>query len=354
MSNKQRSPLQKVWRLGITIAILVVLVLGGMTGAAVYLLSPPQSTGKPVLVHIKPGGTIWDVSKELQHHGLIRSANLFFLYTHLMGKSRRIHAGYYRLSPAMSAAQVLDLLVSGKHVTGIWVTIPEGFTAWQIANLLQKRGVVSAKPFLSVVHRPWGIIRADFPIPKTGLEGYLFPDTYLFDPKSSPRAVIQRMVNDFERRFFLPYRKELQNDPIGLSGVTTVASMIEREAKMERDRPRIAAVIYNRLKIGMPLQIDASVLYAMNHHTTRISAKDLKTASPYNTYQHTGLPPGPISNPGLQSLLAALHPDHDSYLYYVAAPNGTQIFATTLAQHERNIRVVQQEESSGGRHPIAQ
>ncbi|MCL5283942.1 MAG: endolytic transglycosylase MltG [Armatimonadetes bacterium] len=354
MSKKKGSPLQKARRIGITIAILVVLVLCGVAGAGVYLLSPPQATGRPVLVHIKPGSTIWDVAQDLQRHGIIRSANVFFLYTHLLGKSRRIRAGYYRLSSSMSAAQVLFQLASGKHMAGIWVTIPEGFTAWQIANLLQKRGVVVAKPFLSVVHKPEGIIHADFPFPKTGLEGYLFPDTYLFDPKSSPSVVIQRMINDFERRFADPYRAELQKDPIGLWGVTTVASMIEREAKAERDRPRIAAVIYNRLKIGMPLQIDASVLYAMNHHTTQISTNDLKTASPYNTYLHTGLPPGPISNPGLQSLLAALHPDHDSYLYYVAAPNGTQIFATTLAQHEHNIRLVQQEESSVGRHPVAQ
>jgi UPF0755 protein len=200
-----------------------------------------------------------------------------------------------------------------------------------------------------------GGLTADFPLPTgstssssstpsshVSLEGYLFPDTYDFLPHSSPTQIVNEMLLNFSKRFYRPYQHEIDSAPGGLASLVTKASLIEREARKEEDRPRISGVLNNRLKKGMKLQIDASVLY-LREHKTRIMDADLKRDSPYNTYLHMGLPPGPIANPGISSLLAALHPENNDFLYYVARPTGFHIFTGTFAEHEAAVKRAREE-----------
>jgi len=238
----------------------------------------------------------------------------------------------------MTPAEILDKLVFGKQDLEGLVTIPEGFTSARIADRLQRQGVVADKAaFLDVVRNPSGRVQAPFPLARSGLEGYLFPSSYDFEPKTAPDRVAQVMVDEFVRQFAEPYADEIAKSPHSLHELVTIASMIEREAAVDRDRPLIAGVIENRLKKGMRLQIDATVIYALGHHVSRVLYKHLRTPSPYNTYLHAGLPPGPIANPGLPSLLAALRPARHDFLFYVAGPDGAHIFTRTIREHNKAV-----------------
>ena len=173
--------------------------------------------------------------------------------------------------------------------------------------------------------------------PDDNLEGYLFPDTYTVPQGATARDIVQMMLDNFDRRVVTPFGAEAGAFPGGLPAAVTLASLVEREAEVDSDRPLIAAVYRNRLKAGMRLQCDATVQYALPEHKTRLFYADLRVDSPYNTYQHAGLPPTPIANPGLPSIEAALHPAAAQYLYYVAGPGGRHVFSTTLAQHEQAV-----------------
>lgn len=309
----------------------------------------PVGPGPSQIVRISRGTEIRALAKRLRRANLIRHAGVFYWYTRWRGDAQRIRAGRYRLSPQMTPSDILDKLVLGKQDLEGLVTIPEGFTAARIADRLQREGVVADKAaFLRVVRRPSGRVRMPFKHPPTGLEGYLFPSSYDFEPKTPPHRVAQVMVNEFVRQFAEPYADEIAKSPHSLHELVTIASLIEREAAVDRDRPLIAGVIENRLRKGMRLQIDATVIYALGRHVTRVLYKHLETPSPYNTYLHAGLPPGPIASPGLPSLLAALRPARHDYLFYVAGPDGAHIFTRTLEEHNKAVARMRALRSSKG------
>lgn len=292
-----------------------------------------------MVVHVPPGADAGQVAELLYRHGLIRSRLAFRLRARWRGLEGRLQAGEYRFRPAETLDQLLDRLASG-DVIRYRVTIPEGYTAQQIADLLHRLGLVDRAAFLREV----GNVPAHR-IPEmegnqtSSVEGYLFPDTYEFPRGLPARAVVATMIARFREAtrelWALPR-------PLGLSphAVVTVASLVEREARHDEERRRIAGVVYNRLRREMPLQVDATVLYALGRHKERVLYADLDVPSPYNTYRRRGLPPGPIANPGRESLRAALQPELHDFLYYVARQDGTHVFSRTLSEHERAVRAL--------------
>jgi UPF0755 protein len=233
----------------------------------------------------------------------------------------------------MTPNDLLNDLLNG-YVSMDSVTIPEGWTIEQIADRLDKHGIVDRAEFLQVARREGRSFTGPngFVPPSNNLEGYLFPTTYRFSPHSDPHTVIRSMVEEFEKRVV-----DKQSDSVRWRKIITVASLIEREAEAPEDRPLIASVIYNRLRKGVRLQIDATVQYALPSHKSRLYYKDLTVRSPYNTYLFAGLPPGPICCPGEASIDAALAPSKTDYLYYVAGPGGRHIFTRSLAEHDAAI-----------------
>ncbi|HZT43020.1 MAG TPA: endolytic transglycosylase MltG [Chthonomonadaceae bacterium] len=320
---------------------LLLLIIGG---AAAYLrvrslFAPATTTHHDINVTVPSGASVGRIGDVLQQKGILRSGFAFKWYVRWHGGAEKIHAGRYTLSSDMTLGQILFALKAGPNsIYGerIRVTIPEGYTLRQVADTLQEKGITNGRKFLQLATDPSAIaeMHADFPLPSHSLEGYLFPDTYYFRPNTPPEHVAAAMLMNFYKRFARPYQSEIAATQGGLEAIVTEASMIEREAKVPQDRPRIAGVIDNRLKRNMPLQIDATVLYALGHHKDRVLDRDLTVNSPYNTYRHKGLPPGPIANPGLAALQAALHPEQNDFLYYVARPNGAHIFTRTSAEHE--------------------
>ena len=313
--------------------ILTVLALGGLW--VEHQFNPSGPVGPAVDLTIPPGASTRAISNELARAGVISHPLLFLVYLKLHGAAP-LRSGTYAVHRHDSYGAVVKALEGSVVMDRL--TIPEGFTLDQIAARVGRLPGHSAAHFLAVAGS--GAVRSPYqPTGSTGLEGLLFPDTYLIAPGESDQEILTQMVDRFDQ---VAASAGLSNGARGRGltafQVVTVASMVEREAKVPTDRPLVAEVIYNRLGRGMDLQIDATVLYALGPGHTSISSADLAVDSPYNTYLHPGLPPGPIADPGLPSLEAALHPASGPYLYYVVVQaNGREAFSTTLAGQEQNI-----------------
>lgn len=313
-----------------------------VAGGALWVrqqLQPASDSAQKVRVVIPPDSGAPRVAHILAQDGVIRNATAFLWYARLHGEAGKLKAGRYRLAPNMTLDEIIDRLKRGGSETeDRTVTIPEGYTLGQIAEALQTKGVIAdPQAFLQIVKSKNPGLTAPFKLPKTGLEGYLYPDTYRFLPNSRPERVAQAMLDSFTKQFYEPNQDAIARSGHSLHQIVTIASLIEREAEVPQDRPKIAGVIENRLRRHMRLQIDATLDYAHGHHLSRVLYKDLAIKSPYNTYRYAGLPPGPIASPGKASLEAALHPEHSDYLYYVAGPNKAHIFARTEAEHNQNV-----------------
>ncbi len=297
----------------------------------------PAGKNKLITVIVPPRASSATVSKILYEHGLIRAPLVFQIYSRLKGVDDKLKAGRYSFSLIQGVPEITAQLVKGPEA--VVFTIPEGFTVYQIADLLDRRGLVEKKTFLEAA------ASASFNYPfLTSLppswrrcEGYLFPDTYRVNRGTSAQKIIEMMLDRFNRIVKnLNYEKQAQQAGLTLHQAVIVASLVEREAKKETERPIIAGVIMNRLQKRMPLQVDATVQYALGSQRAKLYYQDLQVDSPYNTYKISGLPPGPIACPGESSLLAAVKPNSVSYLYYVAKPDGSHAFADTLAAHNIN------------------
>jgi UPF0755 protein len=292
--------------------ILPIIVLIVLSGFIWRKVSPVSASHRLYHVKITRGESIQHVGKKLYARKLVRSVRLFAGCSAIFGAGKPFQAGDYWFSPSMSTIQIVKRLEKGPSSRDITVTIPEGYTLAQIADLLARKGVVdNSADFLQFGHKNHNDLISPFPLPSTGLEGFLFPATYLFSPNCGSEKAAQTMLDAFVHDFESPYAADIAKSPHTLLEIVTIASLIEREAEKPIDRARIAGVIENRLHAGMPLDIDASVLYALGHHKRRVLYKDLRVQSVYNTYRHKGLPPGPIANPGLDCLLAALHPERN-------------------------------------------
>jgi len=274
------------------------------------------------------------VARRLEGRGLVRSARAFLLLARLKGLDREVKAGGYRIRPGW-AWEVLGALVRGRR-EAIWVTFPEGFTARQMARRLAELGLANEQVFMMLFRMGKGAFpEFDFlPEGKT-LEGYLFPDTYLVEVGLDEREIIRMLLRRFEEVVVRGLERELGRSPLSLHQVVTLASLVEKEAKLEEERPLIAGVLLGRLRRGMKLECNASLLYVLGEPKLWLTKRDVSIDSPYNTYLHPGLPPGPICNPGLASILAVLRPRRTDFLFYVARPDGSHYFSRTYREHLR-------------------
>lgn len=328
--------------------VLLFVVIGSVGLLKNSLLQPLSKQPKPTRVEIPVGATPFEIGSRLEQRRIIRSGMAYAIYLMAQKEKQPCLPGRYVLSPDMQPIEILRQLRLGpgnSPYDTVRVVFPEGYTIAQIAKRLDEKGITDEKAFLRVATQSQvlEIWNYDFPKPVGSLEGYLFPDTYDFLPNSSPEKVLDQMLSNFSKRFVRPYRQQMEQHKHEIHELVTIASLIEREARVAQDRPRIAGVIENRLTRNMPLQIDASVIYALGRHKTRVLYRDLQVDSPYNTYRNRGLPPGPIANPGKESLEAALIPESHDYLYYVAQHDGSHIFTRSYGEHQRAVRQARRE-----------
>ena len=344
--KKQRKPWwkRKKNRSLAILTALVIIELAVFAGLSGLGQNPNGSPGRTVWVDINSGLSSRAIGQLLQVKGVIENAFWFRVYLWWSHQGASLQAGNYKFQSGMTYSQVVSELEAGAtRYNTVMVTIPEGFTAAQIAKQLAKDSIctvaafdhavqtgVYPEPFIRQIPRHTGI--------KVRLEGYLFPNTYDFLRGESARQVVQTMLAQTAKVLSPKRMAEIRREGLTVNQALTVASMVEREARVPKERPLIASVIFKRLHRvpPMPLEIDATVEYALGYdygYTQNLTLRDLQVNSPYNTYLHKGLPPGPIANPGLAAIEAALHPAHTKYLYYVAKNNGTggSYFADTYA-----------------------
>jgi UPF0755 protein len=283
-----------------------------------------------VRVVVPRGASLHAAADSLASRRVIRSSRLFRAYASLTGRDRAIKPGTYLLRPGAGWGDLLDALTLGRGVVHT-LTIPEGYALSEIVPLLARTLEVPVDSVVAAVGD--SALRHHLDIPTPTLEGYLFPATYSFPAGTTAREAVRQMVARFEQAWRPEWDAELQKLALSRHDVVTLASIVEREAKLPEERPGIAAVYYNRLKKGMLLQADPTVQYALGHHVARVLYRDLDVASSYNTYKHPGLPPGPIASPGAPSLDAAVHPAPVPFLYFVAHPDGHHEFRRTFAEH---------------------
>ncbi|HET6809514.1 MAG TPA: endolytic transglycosylase MltG [Acidimicrobiales bacterium] len=324
-----------LWRVVAVVAAVVVVTVGGLALWVNHAVNPGGKRGPAVVVDVPSGASTTGIADRLAAAHVISHPLLFRLYVKVLGGGP-FQAGEYSLPKNDSYGDVVASMHRGPLVRRL--TIPEGFTLSQIADRVAALPGHSRAHFLQVARS--GEVRSQYqPAGSTELEGVLFPDTYQVQPGETDAQILAQMVARFDA---VAGQLGLGTSP-QTAGVTpyqavTVASMVEREAKVPADRGLVAQVVYNRLGRGMRLQVDATVLYALGPGHTDLSAADLDVASPYNTYRVTGLPPTPIASPGRAALEAALNPPKGPYLYYVVVePDGKEAFSTTLAGQERNI-----------------
>jgi len=339
--RKNKKQLINPTSIAVTVAGAVgLLILVGVVWINAEL-RPVNSDTTTKLVHVAPKG-VAALASVLKHEGLIRSATAFRMLSKAsmsLKGSPAPKAGYYELSPSMSSEEILQRICEGKTARRR-VTFPEGFTIKQMAERLQETLELPAADFINAARGSVTARALPFRVPRGSLEGYLFPSTYTFPVGENAEFVVGEMLAGFSERFHKPNRAALAAGALKLQDVVTLASLVEREARVGKERPIIAGVLVNRLKKGMRLQCDATVQYALGDHKARLTYADLKVKSPYNTYLNKGLPPGAICNPGLDCLEAALKPAKVSYLFYVARPNGTHVFTNTYAQHLAAIKQI--------------
>ena len=296
-----------------------------------------QPHGTPSRVIIPRGASFRQAADSLARSGIIGSPRLFRLYGRITGGDRNIKPGTYLLKHGTPWSDIVNAL-NGGHGLVNTVTIPEGFTVSQITPLLARTLAVPADSVQAAMRDTALLSRLNVPNPT--LEGYVFPDTYAFPVGTTARQAVREMVYAFERRWKPEWDERAAELKINRNDLVTMASIVEKEARVPEERPVIAAVYYNRLRRGMLLQADPTVQYALGHHVGRVLYKDLAVASPYNTYVHKGLPPGPVASPGVASLAAAANPANVPYLYFVATHDGHHEFRMTLEQHTSAVRQV--------------
>jgi UPF0755 protein len=320
------------------VAIAVLFVLVGavilFSYAAIYLRAPLNEKGAGKTITVQRGMTFREVASLLEKEGIIRGIGRFVLLGKLWGAFPKVKAGEYELSPSMTPLQVLDALTKGR-VKHHKVSIPEGYTVRQIAQFLETEGITNGEAFLEKCFSPQ--YTSSLGIQAKSLEGYLFPDSYLFPKGLPPEEVIEMMVSQF-RQVYTPQYSERAKE-LGFSDyrILILASIIEKEAAIPEERFLVSSVYHNRLKRKMRLYSCPTVIYGIEDFDGNLTKEDLERFTPYNTYIIRGLPPGPICNPGKEAIRAALYPAETKYLYFVSKNDGSHHFSATLKEH--NIAV---------------
>lgn len=320
-------------------SVVLVIALLAVAGAAVgrYLLYHPEvevAAGQPVHITVPQGATTAEIADMLAASGVVDSALMFRYQARQSGRDGDLKPGEYDLATGMPYDLILERLSAGPVIVTIDVPIPEGFTARQVAERFAARAGLSEDELLALMTQGAPQFVAEHPYlaraHNGSLEGFLFPATYTIEASSTPTQVVEKMLDEFDRRIGTVDLTYAASRNLDVFDVVTIASILEREAKLPAEFPLVSSVIYNRLAKPMRLQLCASVLYTMPEGTTSLTNDDLDEDSPYNTYIHDGLPIGPISNPGMAALTAAAAPAQTNYIYYVlTGADGSQTFTAT-------------------------
>jgi UPF0755 protein len=320
---------------------LFFLIIGGAAAYSVYarLNDPFRGYDAPEqFVEIRQGAGTRAIADELASAGVVRDPWTFRLALYLSGQGRHLKAGEYRFDHAMTPGQVIDKIARG-DVYVINVTFPEGLTIAEMSKIFEAHGFGTASAFLDAA-RDVAPLKGLDPA-ATDLEGYLFPDTYALARKTDAPKLVRQMVAEFEKTLTPALRQAAAARQLSIRQLVTLASIVEKETARPEERPVVAAVYANRLRLGMPLQCDPTVIYALvraGHYDGNLHKADLSVDSPYNTYRYRGLPPGPIASPGRASMEAAASPATTDYLYFVSRNDGSHEFARTLEEHNRNVQ----------------
>jgi len=336
-----------------SIRIFTIFLIVLITGVLI-LVMPTNMSNKSVFININKGESITSIATKLKENGIIRYKDVFKYAVRFGGYDSKIKSGTHKFSNGQNLIAVIKEITKSPYVENIKVTIPEGYTIAQIQDKLD-----TLKDKSSLLNKGFSNITLNVSVKSfphlycNSLEGYLFPDTYVVFSDSNSLDLIKLMLENFNRRVTDKYYNDILatgeryfnagDYDEALYEVLTVASLIEREVKVPSERKTVASVIYNRLQKNMPLQIDATVSYVPGKSTNNKSKtlyRDLKKKSPYNTYKIRGLPKGPICNPGIESIKAAIFPENTDYLYYVAQRDGSHVFASTFEEHKKNIKRV--------------
>lgn len=305
-----------------------------------YLINKPNaSQGQQTLVAIEPGKGLNEISQELKNQGLISSSWLFQFYVWREGINNRLKSGQYYLSPTLTIKEIAAALFVGPNSKQEkTLTFIEGWNNIQVAQYLESQGFGSAPDFINLVQRKqdwWDQYSVLVSRPKDrDLEGYLFPDTYRVYSDATPSEIVEKMLDNLEAKLTVDLRNEIGRQGKTIHQILTLASILEKEVSADSDRRMVADIFYKRLESKIPLQTDSTVNYVTGKSDSRASAEDLKVDSAYNTYKYKGLPPGPICNPGLAAIMAAIYPSKNSYWYFLTTPDGKVIYSKNFEEHK--------------------
>jgi len=328
----------KRWGLARVMAAAVAVGAVLLASALYTVLCAPIGPGSEVVaVSVVPGSDLSTIGSNLQESGVLSHRRSFLWAARLAGLERKLRSGDYEISPSWTLPTLLETLSSGKGRM-LSVTLPEGISTEEVAGRLEAAGITDGEAFLALTRDRDFLDYHEIPGPTA--EGFLFPETYLFAPSSRPEDVATAMFNQF-REVFRELETERTPGDINLLEVVTLASLVERETGLPEERPLVAAVFHNRLRLNYRLQTDPSVIYGIEDFDGNLTREDLKTYSPYNTYVIPGLPPGPIANPGRGALRAVLQPAQVDYLYFVSRNDGSHHFSRSLSEHNQAVRQYQ-------------
>ncbi|RQV93418.1 endolytic transglycosylase MltG [bacterium] len=313
------------------LSLLLVLLIGLEVFSRFFLEgSVADGPRKEVYVTIPSGASITEIASIMYAEGLIEHPRLFTYAVRFLGADKKIQAGTIKITTGQSLVDLIGNLTRAKAV-GVSVTLREGLTSWEIAEILQREVGIDSAAFMAITRD--SSLMAEFAINAPSVEGYLYPDTYYLKASASPRVAAARMVSNFMIHLPEGIEDRLAELHMTLNEVVTLASIIEWEVLFYREARAVSSVYHNRLKRGMLLQADPTIGYALGKGPSRILYRELKVDSPYNTYLYPGLPPGAINNPGSRAIQAALNPLQSNYLYFVAQGDGTHAFTTSLSEH---------------------
>jgi UPF0755 protein len=315
----------------ISVALLVIVI-----PLYIILWRSNEFSPSPRIFIISKGESFSSVADSLESDGIISSKTTFKIAGRILGAAHKIRIGKYRFTSGMSNYKILKDIEGGLSTVVSKITVFEGMRSKQIAKTLHHEIGIDSSRFVSLFSDT-SLIEI-YPTGSSSLEGYLLPDTYEFYWQDDEKEILKRFLTEFRQFYVDSLRQRAKEMKLSLNEVLTMASIVEAEAVYDDERPIIAGVYYNRLRIHMPLQADPTVQYAISDVPRRLLYEDLKFNSPYNTYRNIGLPPGPINNPGRQSILAALYPAKHKFLYFVSNANGRHHFSRSYSEHLRNVR----------------
>lgn len=337
----------------IFLVVVFIVAFGGFkTLEYLVINSTVSDSNVPIEFEIKEGQGVKEIGIALERDGLISNKYFFYFYTWKNDLSRKIQAGNFELTPNLTASEITTILIEGENKPEIRkITVPEGFTNKKIAERLKKVDLSIGSQFEELIgcncfqevencvcgksFQEYDFVKS---IPKgVDLEGYLFPDTYFIDEEDTAEILVMKFLNNFEKQIDGDLIAEIERQGKSLHEIVTMASVIEKEAKTAEDRRIVSGIFWKRVNDAYPLQSCATLAYVLGVDKSQYSINDTEIDSPYNTYKNAGLPPGPIANPGLDAIRAAVHPDQNDYYFFLTDPNtGEMVYSVTLDEHNRN------------------